>query len=82
MATRVTPPSVIKVQVGNQQGPTVTSLQSTLSIKGATDFVLGSTPQDGDLIAYNSSNGNFTLSAVSGATVAPDSAARSCGMSA
>ena len=68
MATRVTPPSVIKVQVGNQQGPTVTSLQSTLSIKGATDFVLGSTPQDGDLIAYNSSNGNFTLSAVSGAT--------------
>ena len=60
MATTVTPPSVIKVQVGSQQAPTVTTLQSTMSIKGASDFVLG-TPQDGDVIAYHTSNGNFTL---------------------
>ena len=65
MATTVTPPSVIKVQVGSQQSGAVSTInQARTAIKDSSDFFLG-TPQEGDVLVYHTSNGNFTLSSLS-----------------
>jgi hypothetical protein len=65
MATTVTPPSVIKVQVGSQQGGAVTTInQARTAIKDSSDFFLG-TPNNGDVLIYNTSNSNFTLASLS-----------------
>jgi hypothetical protein len=65
MATTVTPPSVIKVQVGSQQSGAVSTInQARSAIKDSSDFFLG-TPQDGDVLVYHTSNGNFTLASIS-----------------
>jgi hypothetical protein len=65
MATTVTPPSVIKVQVGSQQSGAVSTInQARSAIKDSSDFFLG-TPQEGDVLVYHTSNGNFTLASIS-----------------
>ena len=65
MATTVTPPSVIKVQVGSQQSGAVSTInQARTAIKDSSDFFLG-TPQEGDVLVYHTSNGNFTLATIS-----------------
>jgi len=63
MATIVTPPATIKVQVGSQQAAQVTTInQASLTIKRATDLVFG-TPNDGDVITYRASDSLFILTA-------------------
>jgi hypothetical protein len=53
------PINTIRVQVGNQFGPTVRNIAyGTKTLKSATDLSLAGA-QDGDVIAYNAANNNF-----------------------
>ena len=57
----VTPPSTIKVQVGNQFTGTVQSIAyGTRTLKSATDLTIGDA-NTGDAIIYNSSSKNFEV---------------------
>lgn len=60
----VTPPSTIKVQVGNQFTGKVQSIAyGTRSLKSASDLNIGGA-QTGDVIAYNSANNSFYVTNV------------------
>lgn len=55
------PINTIKVQVGNQFGPTVRNIAyGQRTLKSATDLTLAGA-QDGDVIAYNAANNNFYI---------------------
>ena len=57
----VTPPSTIKVQVGNQFKGTVQSINyGTRSLRSATDLTIGDA-NTGDAIVYNSSTKVFEV---------------------
>ena len=57
----VTPPSTIKVQVGNQFAGTVQSIAyGTRTLKSATDLTIGDA-NTGDAIIYNSISKNFEV---------------------
>ena len=57
----VTPPSTIKVQVGNQFTGTVQSIAyGTRTLKSATDLTIGAA-NTGDAIIYNSTSKNFEV---------------------
>ena len=61
MATvTVTPPSVVKVEVGNKPTNVQSINYGSKTIKGSADLAFGS-PNDGDVIAYNVANNNFQL---------------------
>jgi hypothetical protein len=61
----VTPPSTIKVQVGNQFTGKVQSITyGTRTLKSATDLTLGGA-QTGDVISYDAANNNFYVTNVS-----------------
>jgi hypothetical protein len=58
----VTPPSTIKVQVGNQFTGKVQSIAyGTRTLKSATDLSIGSA-NTGDVISYNSNTKTFVVS--------------------
>ena len=60
----VTPPSTIKVQVGNQFTGKVQSIAyGTRTLRSATDLSIGSA-NTGDVIAYNSANNSFYVTNV------------------
>jgi hypothetical protein len=60
----VTPPSTIKVQVGNQFTGKVQSIAyGTRTIRSATDLVIGDA-QTGDVITYNAANNSFYITNV------------------
>ena len=57
----VTPPSTIKVQVGNQFTGKVQSIAyGTRTLRSATDLTIGNA-NTGDAIVYNSSSKNFEV---------------------
>jgi len=57
----VTPPSTIKVQVGNQFTGTVQSIAyGTRTLKSATDLTIGDA-NTGDAIIYNSTSKTFEV---------------------
>jgi hypothetical protein len=62
MPTIVTPPSVIKVQVGTGTNPKATSISygAGRTLKGASDLNM-SGAQDNDVIVYQSSTDSFIV---------------------
>ena len=59
MATvTVTPPSVVKVEVGNKPTNVQSINYGSRTLRGASDLVFSS-PNTGDVIAYNATTGNF-----------------------
>ena len=63
----VTPPSTIKVQVGNQFTGTVQSIAyGTRTLKSATDLTIGAA-NTGDAILYNSSTKTFQVTSITNA---------------
>ena len=53
------PINTIRVQVGNQLGPTVRNISyGARTLKSATDLTMAGA-QNGDVIAYDSANNNF-----------------------
>ena len=60
----VTPPSTIKVQVGNQFSGKVQSITyGTRTLKSATDLNIGQA-QTGDVITYDAANNSFYVTNV------------------
>jgi molybdopterin-binding protein len=60
----VTPPSTIKVQVGNQFTGTVQSITyGTRTLKSATDLRVGGAAT-GDVITYDAANNSFYVTSV------------------
>jgi molybdopterin-binding protein len=60
----VTPPSTIKVQVGNQFSGKVQSIAyGTRTLKSATDLNIGQA-QTGDVITYDAANNSFYVTNV------------------
>ena len=61
MATvTVTPPSVVKVEVGNKPTNVQSINYGSRTLRGASDLVFSS-PATGDVIAYNATTGNFEV---------------------
>ena len=72
MATvTVTPPSVVKVEVGNKPTNVQSINYGSRTIKGSADLEFGS-PNDRDVIAYDSANNNFIFISVSSAITRVD----------
>jgi len=60
----VSPPTTIKVQVGNQRGGTVQSISyGNKTLKGSSDLIIGSA-NTGDVISYNASTQSFSVDPV------------------
>ena len=67
MATvTVTPPSVVKVEVGNKPTNVQSINYGSRTLRGASDLLFDS-PNTGDVIAYNATTGNFEIVPVSAA---------------